>query len=53
MSIGAIASGIWNSVSSALATPRPETAGFTTDKPARGTAPKPPGEAGPLLAAAR
>lgn len=44
MSIGAIASGIWNSVSSALATPRPETAGLTTDKPAR--SPTPPGEAG-------
>lgn len=45
MSIGAIASGIWHSVSSALATPRPQSAGFTPDKPASGS-PTPPGEAG-------
>jgi hypothetical protein len=44
MSIGAIASGIWHSVSSALASPRPQTAGFPPDKPARSATP--PAEAG-------
>lgn len=46
MSIGAIASGIFNSVSSSLAASRPKTAGAATAKSTPGTAPTPPNEAG-------
>ena len=45
VAIGAIASGIFHSVASALGTPRPETASFGTGKPG-GSARLPPRDAG-------